>query len=358
MEYKDYYKILGVSKGAVTDEIKAAYRKLARKYHPDVNPGDKEAERKFKEINEAQAVLTDPEKRRKYDQLGSDWEHIARDQEYARQYYGQARTSPGWEEIRFGGGDFSDFFTTFFGGEDILSALGGLGGGRFRTHTTAQAGANIEQNMEITLEEAFRGTNRLLQLQVNEPCPTCRGSGMINRTSGGGRQRIITSAEPCPTCSGNGVVSRIKRIEVKIPKGVTEGSRIRLASQGGAGVGGGASGDLYLVIKLLPHQRFEVSDYDLKCELPVLDYEAVLGTSVDLTTLEGSVSLKIPAGTQSGAVLRLRGQGLPRTNNQSRGDLLVKVKVVIPENLSAREKQLYEELKQLRSTRDDKFRKG
>lgn len=326
MEYRDYYKVLGVDKNATTDEIKSAFRKLAKKFHPDVNPGNKEAERRFKEINEAHDVLSDPEKRRKYDQLGSDWERIARDQDYARQYYGRARTSPLWQEIHFGGGgDFSDFFATFFGDEDILSHLAGFGGGRFtRTRASGrirpQAGPDIEETLEITLEEAFHGTTRLLQMQ------TAQGT---------------------------------KRIKVKIPKGVTEGTKIRLAGQGGMGMFGGQPGDLYLIIKIQPHHLFEVNGSNLLMEVPVLDYEAVLGVAIPIKTLSGQVSLKIPPGTQGGTVLRLRGQGLPPQNNRAgRGDLLVRVKIVIPENLNPAEKKLVTELRNLRQSRraDDHIR--
>ncbi|MBI4834308.1 MAG: J domain-containing protein [Planctomycetes bacterium] len=329
MEYKDYYKILGVSKNASTDEIKSAYRKLARKYHPDVNPGNKEAERHFKEINEANEVLSDSEKRNKYNQLGSDWERVSRDQDYARQYYSRARTSPQWEEVKFGGGgDFSDFFASFFGEEDILSALGGMGGTRFRTssrqprgYNASQSGQNIEEKLEITLEEAFHGTKRLLQLQ------TSQGS---------------------------------KRIEVKIPKGVTEGSKIRLAGQGGPGIAGGNPGDLYLIIKILRHHLFELDGYNLRCEIPVLDYDAITGTKIQISTLEGKVDLKIPAGTQSGTVLRLRGQGLPQSGSKTRGDLFVKIRIVIPEKLTIKEEKLVQELKNLRQQRgvDENIRKN
>ena len=361
MEYKDYYKILGVSKNASTEEIKSAFRKLAKKYHPDVNPGNKQAEQRFKEINEAHDVLADTEKRQKYDQLGSDWERIARDQQYARQYYGQARSSPQWEEIRFGDGgdtDFSDFFATFFGGEDIFSSLGGFGGQRFTTRSRPQRGSDIEEVLEITLEEAFNGTTRLLQLQTSETCPTCQGNGMISRVSGS-RQRM---AEPCPECGGTGTITRqsTKRLEVKIPRGVTQGSKIRLAGQGNPGQRNAPAGDLYLNIKINQHPVFEIDGHNLRMEIPILDYEAVLGAEISLQTLSEPVSLKIPAGTQSGTIMRLRGQGLPASNNKSRGDLLVKIKIIIPENLNDREKKLVTELKDLRQQRgaDNKVRKS
>lgn len=359
MDYKDYYKILGLSKNATTDEIRAVYRRLAKKYHPDMNPGNKQAEQRFKEINEAHDVLSDTEKRQKYDQLGSDWERIARDKEYARQYYGQARSSPQWEEVKFSGDtDFSDFFATFFGDDDVLSSLGGFGGQRFTSRARPQRGSDIEESLEITLEEAFKGTTRLLQLQATETCPTCRGNGMISRASGS-RQRMANSAEPCPQCRGNGMSARTKRLEVKIPRGVTSGSKIRLAGQGNPGQSNGPAGDLYLNIKIKPHPVFEIDEHNLRMEIPILDYEAVLGAEVSLQTLSEPVSLKIPAGTQSGTVLRLRGQGLPQNGGKSSGDLLVKIKIIIPENLTAQEKKLVTELKDLRQQRraDNKTRK-
>jgi DnaJ-class molecular chaperone len=350
MEYKDYYKSLGVGKNATTDEIKTAFRKLARKYHPDVNPNDKESEKKFKEINEAHDVLSDPEKRKKYDQLGSDWERVARDQEYARQYYGNARTSPQWEEIHFGGGgggaDFSDFFASFFADEDVLSSLGGFGRQGFLQKSRGQKGQDIEEVLEVSLEEAFNGSKRMLQLRMEGACPTCGGSGMV--AGRGGSRR----GSPCPTCQGQGAVMQTKTLEVKIPKGVTEGSKIRLAGQGGSGASGGEAGDLYLIIKIQPHPVFEVFGFDLKTEVPVLDYEAMLGAEIPVKTLSGDVSLKIPAGAQGGTTMRLRGQGLFQGKDKSRGDLLVKIKIVVPGNLNAEEKKLVTELKTLRQKRN------
>lgn len=331
MEYKDYYKIIGVSKNASTEEIKSAFRKLAKKYHPDVNPGNKQAEQRFKEINEAHDVLSDSEKRQKYDQLGSDWERIARDQQYARQYYGQARSSPQWEEIRFGDSgdtDFSDFFATFFGGEDIFSSLGGFGRRSSSRTVRPQKGQDIENNLEISLEEAFNGTTKMLQLQM-------AGQDYEFQPS-------------------------TKTIEVKIPKGVTQGSKIRLAGQGGPGAINGPAGDLYLVIQIKPHPVFEIDGHDLRMEVNVLDYEAMLGAEISVKTLSDRVTLKIQPGTQGGSVLRLRGQGLSDNKNKARGDLLVKIKIVIPENLNDKEKKLLNELKDLRQQRgaDNKVRKN
>ena len=352
MEYKDYYKILGVSKTAPTEEIRTAFRKLARKYHPDVNPGNKEAEQKFKEINEAHSVLSDPEKRKKYDELGSNWERVSRDQEYAKQYASQGYYQGGGAQAQsFDFGDMSDFFATFFGGGGLGGDGSGFGqnvsfGGRGRRATR---GADYEHEMEITLEEAFFGTKRSIRLQAQEICPQCQGNGLI-ATSSSGRQgrQVINSATPCPNCGGSGSINQIKILDVKIPKGVGNGSKVRLAGQGGSGAGHGTNGDLYLLIKILPHRFFQIEDHNLLCELPVLDYEAALGAQVEMPTLTGKVTLKIPPETQSGNILRLKAQGLPYNGETRHGDLMVKIKIVVPTRISNEEKRLFEELKRIR----------
>jgi len=307
MEYKDYYKILGVSRNATQKEIKQAYRRLARKYHPDVNPGDKEAEERFKEINEAYEVLSDPEKRRKYDALGAQWEQWRRmgGDPNAFDWSRWFAQRPGMEGVWVEYGDLGDLFSDFF-----RAIFGGVGS---RPRTTAwwttrraQRGRDYEQPVQITLEEAFHGTTRMLQV--------------------------------------NG-----RRLEVKIPPGVKTGSRIRLAGEGGVGFGGGPRGDLYLRIEVLPHPTFERKDDDLYCEIPVDLYVAILGGEVRVPTLSGAVLLKIPPETQSGRTFRLQGQGMPHLRNPSRrGDLYVKVKVVLPQNLSPRERELFRELARLR----------
>lgn len=351
MEYKDYYQILGVDKNATTEQIKSAYRRLARKYHPDVNPGNKEVEEKFKEINEAHSVLSDPAKRKKYDELGSNWERILRDQEFARQYAEQGAYTTGrsGRSSAFDFGDASDFFSTFFGGategpafwQHISPDLGSTGPRR---------GADYEHELTVTLEEAFSGTGRTITLQAQEICPGCQGSGIIADTSSvrKGRQ-IITSARACPECGGGGAASQIKTTKVKIPRGVTNGSRVRLAGKGGPGMHGGPNGNLYLLIKIVPHRFYQVDGHNLTCELPVMDYEAALGAQVEMPSLTGKLTVKIPPETQGGTVLRLKGQGLPFTSDNKRGDLFVKIKIVIPTRLSAEEKRLMEELKRVRS---------
>jgi curved DNA-binding protein len=313
MEYQDYYKVLGVEKKATEAQIKKAYRKLARQYHPDMNPGDKKAEERFKQINEAYEVLSDPERRRKYDQLGADYQRYQRAGGDPRGFdWGQwtAGGRPGGARVEysgnlddlFGGGGFSDFFNSIFGGmgagQDVFRGAGS------RT-TQGVRGQDYEQEVEITLEEAFAGATRVL--------------------------------------SKDG-----QRIEVKIPVGARTGTKVRLAGQGVSGIGGPA-GDLYLVIKVLPHQTFERDGDDLRCELPVDLYTAVLGGEAIVHALGGDVKLKIPPETQSGRVIRLAGQGMPHLHDPKlRGDLLVKVRVTIPQHLSAREQELFQELAELR----------
>jgi len=308
MEYKDYYKILGVDRNASEKEIKQAYRRLARKYHPDVNksPG---AEERFKEINEAYQVLSDPEKRRKYDQLGDSW------------YRWQQQGAPGgfdWSEwitgfpgggrVRVEYGDLGDLFgREGLGGfsEFFESIFGGMGGPRTGQRMRAK-GQDYEQPVEITLEEAFHGTTRILQRDG-------------------------------------------QRLEVKIPPGVKTGSRVRMAGQGGPGIGGGPRGDLYLKIKVLPHPDFERKGDDLYRDVDVDLYTAVLGGEVRVPTLDGDVMLKIPAGTSGGRVFRLRGKGMPKLRNpRERGDLYVTVRIRVPRNLTPRERELFSQLARLR----------
>ncbi len=325
MAGKDYYSILGVSRNAGEKEIKQAYRRLARKYHPDVNPGDKSAEARFKEINAAYEVLSDREKRRKYDQYGDQWQ-------YADQFARAGRQeTPFWEFTRAGGD------TGFqFGEGDLGSLFDELFGGRarvFRRQAPPRRGRDIEHPVEVTLEEAYSGTTRLLSLGVEEPCSVCGGTGRIQNV-------------PCSVCRGSGVVARVKRLEVKIPPGVKDGSRVRIAGKGGEGYGG-SRGDLYLVVSVKPHRLFERRGDDLHVEVAVPLVVAVLGGEVQVPTLKGKLALKIPPQTQNGRTFRLSGQGMPHLGSSSRGDLLAKVNVVLPEKLSAEEKKLFEQLKQL-----------
>ena len=323
VKFRDYYEVLGVAKTATEDEIKQAYRKLARKYHPDVNPGDKSAEEKFKEINEAYEVLSDADKRKRYDQLGQNWK--------AGQDF---RPPPEWEGMHVEYGDlgdlfgsgrgqtgFSDFFESLFGGR-----RGARGGAGF-----AMRGQDIEAEIALTLEEAHRGVKRSITLQTIESCSDCKGSG-------------AKDGKTCPTCRGAGVIPRPKTLEVTIPAGVRDSSVIRLAGQGEPGTNGASTGDLLLHVRIQPHRLFAVAgEDDVQIELPVAPWEAALGAKVIAPTLDGPVEMKIPAGAQGGQRLRLRGQGLNRRGG-GRGDEYVKIKIVIPPTLAPREKELFEQL--------------
>ncbi len=331
VKFHDYYHTLGVARTATEEEIKKAYRKLARQYHPDINPGDQAAEEKFKEINEAYEVLSDPEKRRRYDQLGANYQAGA-----------DFTPPPGWQTASgmpfdFGdlfsggggaraeargarrGGGFSDFFETLFG------ARGGGPAG------FAQRGQDIRAELELTLEEAHRGTARAVTLQVPVPCPACGGSGLQHN-------------RPCHACRGAGQVTQAKTLEVNIPPGMWEGAVIRLAGQGEPGVSDAPPGDLLLHVRLKPHPVFKLAgDGDLQIELPVAPWEAALGATVSVPTLEGAVEMAVPSGTQGGQRLRLRGQGLNRRTG-GRGDQYVKLKIVIPPRLNETERALFREL--------------
>jgi len=296
MPKRDYYDILGVSRKATAKEIKQAYRRLARKHHPDVNPGDKSAEAKFKEINQAYEVLSDPGKRKKYDRFGQQWEHA--DQFAQAGWQRQARD--------FGRGRATVFE---FAGDDNLGSIFDsilrdfqMGG---REASRPRKGRDVESPVEVSLEEAFYGTTRVLQLQN-------------------------------------------KRLEVKIPPGVKDGSRVRVAGEGGPGSAAGPNGDLYLVVSVRPHSRFERKGDDLHVEVPVPLVDAVLGGEVEVPTPKGKLALRIPAETQNGKVFRLANQGMPRLGDTARGALFAKVKVVLPTKLSERERKLFEELKAAR----------
>lgn len=322
MANKDYYSILGINRSASDKEIKQAYRRLARKYHPDVNPGDKSAETRFKEINEANEVLSDPEKRKKYDQFGSQWQHA--DQ------FAKAGQGAQWD---FGKGGA---YRTYDFGD--VGDLGDIFGGIFQGFGTSGRQAarpqSIEHPVDVTLEEAFQGTKRVMQMQAEEICPTCGGTGRVGRTR-------------CSACGGSGRLLKPRRIEVKIPAGVSNGSRVRMAGQGSQG-SGGARGDLYLIVRVLPNQLFERKGDDLHTEVQIPLVTTMLGGEVAVPTLKGKVALKIPPETQNGKVFRLTGQGMPHLNDSSKGDLFAKVKVVLPTGLTPQERQLFEQLKTYR----------
>jgi curved DNA-binding protein len=329
IEYKDYYKILGVERSASEDDIRKAFRKLARQHHPDVAKNKKEAEEKFKEINEANEVLGDPEKRKKYDALGANWKQGA-----------EFRPPPGWEafggtrggrrghnggvEFEFGGTGFSDFFEQIFGGR-----RGGGGGFRFEQDDMAERGRDVEADIMVTLEEALKGSVRSISLRRGVICEHCGGSGVAGRKS-------------CPRCGGSGQVAKTETHQVKIPAGITEGQRLRVGGKGEAGVGGGGAGDLFLTIRMAGHPEFRVEGPNLSYDLDLAPWEAVLGASVSVPTLEGKVSIRIPPGTQSGQRLRVRGRGLGKEG--ARGDLFVVARIQVPEKISDDERKLWEQI--------------
>jgi curved DNA-binding protein len=342
MEFKDYYKILGVEKNATHAQIKAAFRKLARKHHPDVNPGDQAAEEKFKSINEAYEVLGDSNKRKKYDELGSNWEQILRDRETAQQY---ARPGYSWQTTE----DFNlgDFFESFFGERH------GTFGGDFRggpTHRDA-AGQDVESEIELTLEELVGGGKRQIRLSIPGICGKCGGRGMV-AAAGAGKGRSVRMMQTCPSCHGQGQTLAVRDLAVKIPGGLTEGSRFRLVGQGGKGGAGSRSGDLYLRVKIRPHRVFRLEGYDLHAELPVLDDEAALGIKLRVPTLKGSVQLTVPPESTGGQSLRLKEQGLPRPGGTGAGDLYFHLTIYVPKHLTEAERRLYSELRRERSGRE------
>src|SRR5438067_6768007 len=312
VQFRNYYETLGVSKTASEEEIRTAVRKLARKYHPDVAKDKAAAEEKFKQINEAYEVLSDPEKRKKYDQLGADWNQPGGFQPppgWGAQQPGggfyQYGGTDGGVEFEFGGTGFSDFFEAFFGSGRGRSAFGGFGG----RPATTERGSDVEADIMVTLEEALHGSTRTVSL----------------RRAGS---------------------NKVETYQVRIPRGVHEGQRIRLAGQGEAGVRGGKSGDLFLRVRLAKHPDFLVEGSDLIHEVKIAPWQAVLGTELKVPTLEAKVRLKIPPGTQGGQRFRLREQGLPSISGK-RGDLYVVVQINIPKKLSEREREIWSQLAKL-----------
>lgn len=350
MEFQDYYKTLGVERTATDKEIKSAFRKLARKHHPDVNPGDKEAEKRFKQINEAYQVLSDPEKRKKYDELGADWERGAAEEDLRRRYAWQGGEPGGGFRGATGGGagaqDFSDFFSSFFGGAGGVRR-GRAGFGPFDAYGYApeeEKAPDLEAEVQIALAEAARGTKRRLELAAQDECPACKGTGMVMQEERKGKDRVIRSARPCALCHGTGLVMNRRTLEVTVPAGVTDGTRMRLAGQGGRGPRPNLNGDLYLTVHIQPDRIFKLNGRDLRCELPLWDYEAALGAEVTVPTLDGRLSLKIPPNSQTGRVMRLKGKGLPGRGKEAAGDLLYELKVLAPTDLTDSERNLLREL--------------
>ena len=358
MAKRDYYDVLGVSKNASPDELKSAYRKLAVKYHPDKNPGDKVAEDKFKEASEAYGILSDKSKKENYDNFG----HAA--------FENGGGGRGGFEG--FSGADFSDIFEDFFGDFG--------GGSRRNSRRNNNRGSDLRYDLSISLEEAFKGKKQNIQFSTTEKCDTCKGNGSKpgynpdRCTYCGGNGRVRTNqgfftvqqtcpqcagsgeeiTNPCNDCNGQGNKQSSKKISVTIPKGVDDGTRIRLAGKGEAGTRGGASGDLYLFVNVESHQVFKRSDVNLFFEFPISIADAALGTTIEIPTIDGGkAKIKIPEGTQSGKQFRLKGKGMPFMRRGDFGDLYVQVKTEVPVSLNKEQKELLEKFRKIENERSN-----
>ena len=351
---RDYYEVLGVSKGASDEEIKKAYRKLAKKYHPDVTPGDQAAEAKFKEVNEAYSILSDKEKRARYDQFG----HAGVDPNYG------AGGPGGGFGFDMGDIDLGDIFGSFFGG-----GFGGFGGSSSARRNGPQKGESLRANLTITFEEAAFGCEKELNLNRSEECeachgsgcepgttaetcPDCRGTGVVRvqqRTGGfafsstaactrcRGTGKIIHS--PCKACDGSGSVKKSKRVTVSIPAGIDDGQAVSLRGQGNAGKNGGPAGDLIVGVRVKPSSQFRRDGTTVLYEQPVTFYQAVMGAELEIPTIDGKVKYNLPAGTQPGTTFRLRGKGIPELRGRGRGDQYVTVRVQVPSSLTGEQKE-------------------
>jgi molecular chaperone DnaJ len=357
---RDYYEVIGVKRSVTDKEIKKAYRRLAREFHPDLNPGNKEAERRFKEISEAYHVLSTPDLRKKYDQFGH-----------------RAFEAGGGPGAGFDGFEFRNFDPRDFGsgkGGGIGDLFENLFGQRRETQTSsATRGQDLQYTMEISFEDAARGVTTPITITRSDSCSDCDGSGQRPSTRrqtcpdcGGSGQRSgnlgffglgqtcprcdgkgVITLEPCSRCHGRGTMPTTERINVKIPPGVDTGSKIRVAGKGEAGRKGGALGDLYIVTKVRPHPLYERKGDNLYIELPITVTEAALGASIEVQALDGQVVMKVPPGTQSGQTFRLSGKGMPHLKGEGRGDQFVRVKIVLPRNLDERSQQLLRDFERL-----------
>ena len=346
---RDYYEVLGIAKGASEDEIKRAYKKMARKYHPDLNPDNKEAEEKFKEVNEAYEILSDPDKKARYDQYG----HAGVDPNFG--------AGGGGFDGSFDFGDLGDIFGSFFGG--------GFGGGRRTNPNAPQRGESIRQSLAISFEEAAFGCEKEVTVDRMEQCETCHGNGCAPGTTPeicpdchgtgqvqvrrqtpmgvfatsapcakcGGKGRIIH--QPCKDCRGTGSVRRRKTIQATIPAGIDNGQTISIRGQGHAGVNGGPAGDLLITITVRPHELFRREGTSVLCEAPITFAQAVLGAELEIPTIDGKVKYELPEGTQSGTTFRLKGKGIPAINGRGRGDQYVTVYIETPRNLNKEQKE-------------------
>ena len=360
MAKRDYYEVLGLRRGASEQEIKRAYRKQARKHHPDVNPGDKAAETKFKEASEAYEVLSDPEKRRRYDQFGQD-------------AFAPGAGARGPAQAGFGGFDFGgvEFGAGGFG--DLGEVLSDIFGQRGRPEARGPSrGSDLHYTLEIDFEDAIRGRATEVTIQRHSRCDTCRGSGArpgslldtCPECGGSGRRAsrgLMRTTQACSRCQGSGKVSRepctacggrgktfgTERIAVKIPAGVDNGSRIRLQGMGDPGPNGGPSGDLYIITRVRPHAVLERKGDNLYLETPITITEAALGARIEVPTIDGTTTMRIPPETSSGQVFRLRGKGIPHLKGGGQGDQFVNVKIVAPMNLDTRSQELLREFARL-----------
>ncbi len=352
MNRQDFYKTLGVARGASLDDIRKSYRKLARKYHPDVNPGDRTAEERFKKISEAYEVLSDPKKREVYDAYGTYSENFR-----PRSGDGRGFDFSGLDFSELGGSGFSDFFSRMFHGGP---------------EPPRPQGRDLEYQISMSFDDALNGLRTQIAYDRMEACRSCRGSGQASAERAGscplcrgtgklaqmrGPARVMTDCHrcggtgrinrQCPSCSGHGRISTPTRLEVRIPAGVQNGSRIRFAGKGEAGLGGAPPGDLYVVAKVTPHPFFERKGDNIYCKVPVTVTEAALGAKIQVPTIDGRSLLKIPPGTQGGQKFRLRGKGAPSLRAAQRGDQFVEVRVVVPKIADERSKELLRELAQL-----------
>lgn len=339
---QDYYEVLGIKKGASTDEIKKAYRRLARKYHPDLNPGDMAAEKRFKEINEAYEVLSDSKKRAEYDQFGK----------------AAFEGMHGFEGFRT-----QDFGAGFGGAEDIFADLFG----RFRHEETALRGNDLATRFDITLEEAYQGVTKPITLTREIPCKSCRGTGAessqtCSQCKGAGSIRqsrgLFRLSQPCPACRGSGQkitkacqscrgsgnVVATETIKVKIPPGADTGSKVRLRGMGGAGIKGGPAGDLFIELSVRPHSMFKREGNNIYVDVPVTITEAVLGGKINVPTLDGNVTMTLPPGTDSGKKFKLKGKGIPNRKTGIKGDEFAVIKIVVPKKVSSKTKDALEEI--------------
>jgi molecular chaperone DnaJ len=374
-ENKDYYEVMGVPKNATEAEIKKAYRELAKKYHPDLHPGDKKAEAKFKEINEAYEVLSDKNKRARYDQ------------------FGQAGVDPNFGGGAGGGSPFTgninidDIFNSVFSGFDGFSGFGGFGGSRRANSNVPRRGSDSESTVNISFEEAAKGCVKTVTYDQVESCPECHGTGAKNGATRtcpqcGGRGQVRISQrtpfgviqttrtcdrcggtgriidEPCAACGGTGRIRKRKTIEINIPAGIDNEQVLNVSGKGNAGANGGPNGDLHVSVNVRPHPIFERRGYDVWCEMPITFPQAALGADVVVPTIDGRVSYTVHAGTQPGDVFKLRGKGIPKLGSRARGDQYVRMMVEVPKNLTQKQKGILQEFENVAEDRNYQKRRS